>query len=69
MTNSSVRVNEHQDAAANFETWNEQKFAEYLTKSGLGQYSEMFMHHKISGRLAPLLTDTDLKDMGIKIVG
>ena len=57
-------------ATIDIDTWDTNELASFLkNKAKLGDYSEMFVHHKISGRIAPLLTDQDLKDMGITIVG
>ena len=57
------------DDMHDFNHWTPQQFAEFLKKAHLGDYSEVVIKHRISGRLAPLLTDQDLKDMGIFIVG
>ena len=66
----SYRLHEgNKEDTAGFEEWNSKQLADYLTKAGLGEYSEMFIVHKITGRLAPLLSDLDLKEMGISIVG
>ena len=35
----------------------------------MGDYEELIKKHKLTGSLAPLLSDNDLKDMGITIVG
>jgi hypothetical protein len=52
-----------------YEKWTPQQIANFLTKAGLGQYQENIIRHKISGRLAPLLTHDLLKEMGVHIVG
>jgi hypothetical protein len=52
-----------------YEFWNESDVADYFADLGLADYREMIIHHRITGKVAPQLTDADLKDMGIKIVG
>jgi len=54
---------------SDFHTWDENKLADFFRKRGLGAYSEMLKKHKITGSLAPLLHDDDLKEMGVHIVG
>jgi hypothetical protein len=66
----SYRLHEgNKEDTSGFEEWNSKQLADYLTKAGLGEYSEMFIMHKVTGRLAPLLSDLDLKEMGITSVG
>ena len=52
-----------------YESWNSEQLADYFENQGLGDYREVLMYHRITGKIAPQLTDNDLKDMGIKIVG
>jgi len=52
-----------------YEAWNAEKLADYFETQGLGDYREVLMYHKITGKIAPQLTDADLKDIGVKIVG
>lgn len=54
---------------SDFATWDEQALGKFFSTKGLGAYEPLLIKHKITGRLAPLLTDQDLKDMGIDIVG
>jgi hypothetical protein len=65
----SYRLSENEADTADFEQWSAQDFASFLKKAGMADYGEVFLKHKISGRLAPLLKDMDLKEMGITIVG
>jgi len=51
------------------ETWNPEQFAQYISEQGLGEYSKCIIQHKISGKLAPLLSELDLKEMGLTIIG
>ena len=51
------------------ESWNEHRLADYFEEEGLGSYRELIVHHRINGKIAAQLTDMDLKDMGIDIVG
>lgn len=51
-----------------YENWDSEKLADYFEQQGLF-YREILVHHKITGKIAPQLTDADLKDMGIDIVG
>lgn len=52
-----------------YDKWTPEQLANFFSKTGLGQYHEVFLRHRISGRLAPLLTNEQLKEMGIQIVG
>lgn len=59
------------DSVANvqgYEDWDSEKLADYFEQQGLF-YREIITYHKITGKIAPQLTDADLKDMGIDIVG
>ena len=55
------------DAAKNFATWNAATLAAFFQSKGLD--ATCLQQHKITGALAPLLTDDDLKEMGILVVG
>jgi hypothetical protein len=52
-----------------YDSWGPEQLAEYFGTVGLGDYYEPVVKHKLTGKLAPLVTDQDLKDMGIKVVG
>ena len=53
-----------------FSNWDPTKVAAYLKeKADLGEYYEMILNHKISGEVAPRLSDQDLKEMGIASIG
>mmetsp|Transcript_19405 Transcript_19405/g.41449 ORF Transcript_19405/g.41449 Transcript_19405/m.41449 type:complete len:236 (+) Transcript_19405:121-828(+) len=54
---------------SDYHTWDAKKLASFFHSKGLGDYSETLVRHKITGQLAPLLSDDDLKDMGIDVVG
>lgn len=54
---------------SNFAGWNEQQLGHFFRSKGLGAYESVLIQHKITGRLAPFLEDSDLKDMGIDVVG
>jgi len=54
---------------SNYENWNSAELADHFADNGLEAYREVLIMHKISGKIAPLLNDSDLRDMGIKIVG
>lgn len=51
-----------------FETWDAERLGAYFSRQGL-DYGRQLAEHKITGALAPLLTDSDLREMGIHIVG
>lgn len=51
------------------DAWNPEQFAEYIAKQGLVEYRKCIIKHKISGKLAPLLSELDLKEMGIECIG
>lgn len=54
---------------ANYATWDAQRLGVFFRRQGLDGTEEMLMQHKITGQLAPLLQDDDLKEMGMTIVG
>jgi hypothetical protein len=58
-----------QEAIADFAKWDAEKLGLYFRSNGLGEYASMLKIHKITGHIAPLLVDNDLKEMGIDIVG
>jgi hypothetical protein len=39
-----------------YEGWSSHRVADYFEDNGLGDYRELFIHHKITGKIAPLLT-------------
>ena len=51
-----------------FSHWNSEQFAKYISKQGLEEYQKCIIQHKITSNLAPLLSDLDLKEMGIKCI-
>jgi len=52
-----------------YETWSAEQLAEFISKDGLAEYKECIIKHKITGKLAPLLSELDLKEMGISCIG
>ena len=52
-----------------FQKWDASKLGNWLRGQGLGEYEDTVKKHKITGSLAPLLSDDDLRDMGITVVG
>lgn len=56
-------------AVQDYDTWDPHQLAGYLKTVGLGDYYELVIQHKLTGKLAPLVTDQDLKDMGVNVVG
>jgi hypothetical protein len=53
-----------------FATWDAHQLATYLRgKADLGAYYEVILEHKVTGEVAPRLTDNDLKEMGIVSIG
>ena len=65
MTNDSGNL----DHLSDYYAWDERQLGTYFRKRGLGDYFETIQKHKITGQLAPLLGDEDLKEMGVNIVG
>ena len=54
----------------NFETWSAEDLAQYLkSKCDLADYYEMILKHDITGKVAPTLSENDLKEMGISSIG
>jgi len=65
----STRFDETSSELEKFMEWEPMDVANFLETAKLGDYDEVILKHKISGRLLHLLTDQDLKDMGLHIVG
>lgn len=65
----ATSIHSDQSEIANFHNWDEDKLGSYFRKRGLGSYSPMLKQHKITGHLAPQLVDSDLKEMGVSVVG
>jgi SAM domain (Sterile alpha motif) len=55
--------------AEDFDKWDSQQLADFLSSAGLMAYKKMVLDHKITGKFAHLLTDEDLRDMGMIVVG
>jgi len=60
---------EEDRSLANYASWDEEKLGSYFQKQGLGMYAPVLKKHRITGRLAPLLSDDDLKEIGVEVVG
>jgi|AntRauTorckE5430_2_1112549.scaffolds.fasta_scaffold17158_1 hypothetical protein len=52
-----------------YDSWTTEQFADYIAGQGLVEYKPCIIAHKITGKLAPLLSELDLKEMGIKCIG
>ena len=66
---SSTRRSLHHDVSQ-YQTWDAGQLGTYLRNRGLGAYiADALQQHRITGALAPLLHDDDLKEMGISIIG
>lgn len=52
-----------------FDLWTSEQLSSYIAKIGLKKYCNSIVEHKITGKLAPLLSDADLKELGIKCIG
>ena len=39
-----------------YEGWNSEMLADYFEDAGLGDYRELLIYHRITGRIAPHLT-------------
>lgn len=57
------------DLVHKFNDWSEIEVAAYFKEIGLGAYTEPLIKHKINGRIVPFVKDTDLKEMGVNIIG
>eukprot|EP00934_Nitzschia_sp_Nitz4_P003226 Nitzschia sp. Nitz4//scaffold193_size40683//17234//20681//NITZ4_007499-RA/size40683-processed-gene-0.12-mRNA-1//1//CDS//3329540279//3216//frame0 len=66
---SPYRPMSENKGVSDFHEWDEEKLGNFFQQRGLGQYGPVLRQHKITGVLAPLLSDNDLKEMGIQIVG
>jgi hypothetical protein len=54
----------------NFAQWSALELSDFLRSCGLGNdYSEMIVKHGITGQVAPRLTEHDLKEMGMGMIG
>ena len=61
--------NSNLEHLSDYYAWDSRQLGTYFRKRGLGVYFESLQKHKITGKLAPLLGDEDLKEMGVDIVG
>lgn len=59
----------NEDILSDYHTWSSNQLGVFFRKRGLSEYYDTLQKHKITGQLAPLLNDDDLKQMGIDIVG
>ncbi|OEU10622.1 hypothetical protein FRACYDRAFT_247165 [Fragilariopsis cylindrus CCMP1102] len=59
----------NEDILSDYHTWSPNQLGIFFRKRGLSEYYDTLQKHKITGQLAPLLNDDDLKQMGIDIVG
>jgi len=67
MTKQSSNIEE---PLASFSTWPAERVAQYLRNhAGLGDYYELLLAQKVTGAVAPRLTDADLREMGIANIG
>jgi hypothetical protein len=66
---STGHTSQDEQEISNYHEWDAQRLGVFFRKKGLGDYQDLLVQHKITGHLAPLLSDSDLKDMGIVIVG
>lgn len=57
------------DHLSNYHNWDSRELGIYFRNRGLGAYFEALQQHKITGKLAPLLGDEDLKEIGVNVVG
>eukprot|EP00536_Pseudo-nitzschia_multiseries_P016094 jgi/Psemu1/292357/fgenesh1_pg.1019_\ len=57
------------DLLSDYQNWDAEQLGVYFRKRGLGDYCKALREHKITGQLAPLLSDEDLKEMGVGVVG
>ena len=68
MPDSNTTGND-EDILSDYHTWSPKQLGVFFRKRGLSEYYDTLQKHKITGQLAPLLNDDDLKQMGIDIVG
>ena len=62
--------NSNEDLLSNdYHKWDSHQLGLFFRRRGLSEYYETLQKHKITGQLAPLLNDVDLKEMGVDIVG
>lgn len=61
---------DQQEDVSDFASWDERRLGLYFRRRGLGAYEAALIEHKITGALAPLLEDQDLREiMGVGNVG
>jgi len=63
------KINTAESFSDSYESWSADQFANYISGQGLTEYKSCIISHKITGKLAPLLSELDLKEMGIKCIG
>lgn len=69
MAASNTKYKAMAETLTDFHEWDEEKLGNYFRRRGLGSYCETLKQHKITGRVVPLLSDSDLKEMGVNVVG
>lgn len=69
MAASNTKYKAMSETLTDFHEWDEEKLGNYFRRRGLGSYCETLKQHKITGRVVPLLSDSDLKEMGVNVVG
>mmetsp|Transcript_2511 Transcript_2511/g.3351 ORF Transcript_2511/g.3351 Transcript_2511/m.3351 type:complete len:231 (-) Transcript_2511:273-965(-) len=69
MPTAEYQAMSDKEEVSNFQDWDEDKLGSFFTSRGLGAYAPALQRHRITGRLAPSLTDDDLKEIGVNVVG
>ena len=59
------RHSSNKSELSDFHKWDSDRLGLFFRQKGLGAYCKTLQQHKITGGLAPLLKDDDLKEMGI----
>jgi len=52
-----------------YETWSPEEVADYFATKGFGDYRRIFVENELSGDRIVLMTQEDVPDLGIEIVG
>jgi len=62
-------MSEYALAKKNLNEWSVNDLSNHLKEKGLGEYGEVFIKNKIDGHVADEMTEDNLKEIGISMVG
>merc|ERR1719367_476533 len=58
-----------QQSIMGYESWSPEQVADYFATKGFGDYRSIFVDNELSGDRIVLMTQEDVPDLGIEIIG